>query len=204
MISLRYAWIVAIILALALIPTVIHSYLGLKASDGRQVKNIDTKLSGYTSRPTQRNANWGETIFNCFDWTERIYSDLSENKVRLFAGRSYDHKSLYHHPELTLSYGKNFTIKQQVSLSGPVEIPVKLLRYRDKIGLAAYALLYEDEFIGNPIKHQIKNSLNLLINAHKPITLFYVAQTDAAPATPFSDTPAAKILQQAIEDFRKK
>lgn len=203
MISFRFARYVAIMLGVALIPTVIHSYLGLRATDGRSVKNINTEISGYISQPTKRNTNWGEITFDCFDWFERTYRDPKGNLVRLFVGRSYDHKRLYHHPELALSYGENFNLKQQISLPGSPEIPVKLLSNRTNPGIVAYTLLFENRFIDNPIGHQIKNSLSLLISPGKPITLFYVAQANINPSTPFIETPAALILQHAIDDFRK-
>ncbi|PKM12350.1 MAG: hypothetical protein CVV13_05515 [Gammaproteobacteria bacterium HGW-Gammaproteobacteria-3] len=204
MITFRYAPLVTLVLILALIPTVIHSYLGLVAADGRQVKNIPTELVGAHARATQRSSNWGEDTFNCFDWFERIYHDPQGNAARLFVGRSYDHKSLYHHPELTLSYGNDFNLKQRVLLAGSPEIPLKLLSHKAKPGIAAYALLSEDQFIDDPIRHQIKSSLKALIKPRQALTLFYVAQANVDQATSFDQTLAARTLRQAIAEFRKQ
>lgn len=203
MISLRYAHYVAITLGIALIPTIIHSYLALTLADGRQVRNIDPEFSSYSSRPTKRQPNWGEVTFSCFDWLERIYLDSNGHQVRLFVGRSYDHKSLYHHPELALSYGEDFKLKQRVQLSGSPGIPVILLRKQTRPGIAAYALLYEDQFIEHPISHQIKHSLNQLLNPRKPLTLFYVSQPNVDRAIAFNETASAQVLRYAIEAFRK-
>ena len=49
MISARYALPVALVLMLALIPTVIHSYLGMKTDDGLSVKNIKPELGNFNS-----------------------------------------------------------------------------------------------------------------------------------------------------------
>ena len=57
MTSARYALPVALVLMLALIPTVIHSYLGLKTDDGLSVKNIKSVLDNFqfnTHKPTTR------------------------------------------------------------------------------------------------------------------------------------------------------
>src|SRR5664280_2539690 len=102
MISARYALPVAFVLMLALIPTVIHSYLGLKTDDGLSVKNIKPVLDNFYSIPTNRQPGWGEVTFGSEDWIERIYTDEQGKSLRLFVGRSYDHKRLYHHPELAL------------------------------------------------------------------------------------------------------
>lgn len=201
MISTRYALPVAFILFLALIPTVIHSYLGLTTNDGMSVKNIKPVLDNFTSIPTNRKPGWGEDTFGSEDWIERTYTDEQGRSIRLFVGRSYDQKRLYHHPELALSYAKDLSSAGQIRLPGKPEIPVNLLHNNMQPYMAAFVLIYDGKFIGNPISHQVKDSLNMLISARKPMTLFYIADDNAAKDTPFSKTPAASLLNKAIKDF---
>lgn len=201
MTSTRYALPVALLLMLALIPTVIHSYFGLTKNDGLSVKNIKPVLENFSSIPTNRNPAWGEQTFGSEDWFERIYKDEQGHSIRLFVARSFDHKRLYHHPELALSYGSDLSNGGLVFLAGPPAIPVNTLRNNMRTGLAAYVLLYDGKFIGNPIVHQVKDSLNLLVSAKKPMTLFYVADANAPSDAIFNNTPTANLLKKAIKDF---
>ncbi|GAB4254176.1 MAG: hypothetical protein Kow0065_00920 [Methylomicrobium sp.] len=201
MLSTRYSLLVAFALSLALIPTVIHNYLGLTTEDGRAVRHIAVRLGAFDSHPTQRNPNWGEITFGSNDWFERHYQDQHGRLVRLFAARAYDHKRLYHHPELALSYGGDFEDQGIVILKEASGLPVKLLRNRNGRGLVAYALHYDDQFIDHPIRHQLKESLELLISPRKPITLFYVSDNDTPKHVDFKDTPAARLLKSAVDDF---
>jgi hypothetical protein len=201
MISARYALPVSLVLMLALIPTVIHSYLGLKTDDGLSVKKIKPELGNYNSEPTNRQPGWGEETFGSVDWIERAYTDEQGKTLRLFVGRSYDHKRLYHHPELALSYAKDLRSEGRIRLHGQPEIPVNLLRNEMRPNMAAFALLYDGKFIDNPISHQIRDSLKQLISARKPMTLFYIADDNAPKNTAFIQSPAASLLNKAIKDF---
>lgn len=201
MISTRYALPVVLILVLALIPTVIHSYLDMKTNDGLSVTNIKPVLDSFNSTPTDRKPSWGQEIFGCEEWTERTYTDVNGKPLRLFVGRSYDHKRLYHHPELALSYAKGLTSTGIVNLPGQPEIPVNLLYNDARSNMAAFALYYDGKFIDNPISFQIQDSLKQLISAGKPMTLFYIADDNAANNTDFIQSSAATLLKSAIMDF---
>jgi len=202
MISTRYAIPVIILLALALIPTTIHSYIGATVNDGKSVQNIPLTLSNFTSTPAKRNAQWGEDIFGSTDWFERNYQDNQHTNVRLFVARAYDHKRLYHHPELALSYAQNLGKKEILQLPGHPEIPVHVLSKEDHSMRVAYVLLYDGQFIKNPITHQISTSLNLLVNARKPMTLFYASQSGPSANTTFDQSAVADLLSQAINSFQ--
>ena len=201
MTSARYALPVIFILMLALIPTVIHSYLGMKTDDGLSVKNIKSVQDNFNSTPTNRQPGWGEETFGSEDWFERIYTDEQGKSLRLFVGRSYDHKRLYHHPELALSYAKDLRSEGQIRLPGQPEIPVNLLRNNTQPNMAAFVLLYDGKFIDNPISHQIRDSLKQLISARKPMTLFYIVDDNAPKNTAFIQSPAASLLNKVIKDF---
>lgn len=201
MISTRHAPLVLFIIMLALIPTIIHSYLELKIGDNLSTRHISQVLGSYVSKPSQRKPGWGEDTFACYDWFERIYTNQQGKSVRFFVGRSYDHKKLYHHPELALSYGKDLRMVGEIQYSEQPTIAVKLLANETKPVIAAYALLYDKQFVGNAITHQIMSSIMQLITPRKPMTLFYVEEENASAKTIFSETDAALILERAIKDF---
>lgn len=201
MIAARYAIPVALMLMLALVPTVIHSYLNLTEEDGRSISNINSRLGNFTSTDTSRKAGWVKEIFDTDDWLERTYTSPEGKSLRLFVARSFDHKRLYHHPELALSYGKDLRGRGQIRLPGQVEIPVNLLHHEKQANMAAFVLFYDGHFIDNPISHQFKDALEQLVSARKPLTLFYVMDDNAADDIPFEKGPAADLLQKAINDF---
>lgn len=201
MISSRYALPVLLVLVVALIPTVIHSYLGATLDDGRTTAAIEPVLAGFTSAPAGRNPEWGREVFGSDDWIERIYRRPGEAPVRLFVARGYDQKKLYHHPELALSYGSNLRADGTRTLPGEPAIPVHLLRSRERDGLVAYALLYDGEFITDPISHQIGDAFNMLFGPARPMTLFYVADPRMPVNQPFPGSPPAEVLRAAIDSF---
>ena len=202
MISSRYAVWVTVILMIVLIPIVTHSYLNLKEDDGLSVKKINFVLTDYESMPTNRMPGWGKDTFGCEDWIERTYSDVAGKKFRLFVGRSFDHKRLYHHPELVLSYGKDLRDESVVWFAGQDKIPVKLLKNETGSSMVAIVLLYDGKFIENPILYQIKNALQELMGAKKPMTLFYmVDDNNEQKGTPFIQTSGGILLNKAIMDF---
>ncbi len=202
MISTRYAILVIILLALALIPTTIHSYIGATINDGKSAQNIPFTLGNFTSTPAKRNSQWGMDIFGSTDWFERDYQDNRRTNIRLFVARAYDHKRLYHHPELALSYAQNLGKKELLILPGHPEIPVHVLSKEDHSMQVAYVLLYDGQFIQNPITHQISTSLNLLVNARKPMTLFYASQSGPSANTEFGQSAVIDLLSQAINSFQ--
>jgi len=203
MISTRYLTLTCILLALALIPTTIHIYINAKFNDGRSVKNISTTLNSFSSVPTNRNDSWGEDIFGSSDWFERIYQKGVKNTIRLFAARGYDHKRLYHHPELALSYAKSLHKIAQHNLPNHNKTPVHVFSNDDNSLLVAYILLYDNEFIANPINHQLSESIRLLFNSRKLMTLFYASET-IIPGTQFEQSDLAPLLSLAIQSFQSQ
>jgi len=204
MISSRYAMLVIILLIIALIPTVIHSYIGATAIDGKSVQSIPSIFNNFMSTPSKRNAQWGKDIFDSEDWFERDYFDTQRTKIRLFVARSYNHKRLYHHPELALSYGEDLTNNNIIYTLEYPKIPIQILTNKDKSKLIAYTLLYDDELIRDPIMHQLGDSIRLLFNPRKPMTLFYVSQLVSHTKTPVEKSTAISILLSAIRSFRSQ
>jgi len=201
-ISSRFSLPVVLLLSLALIPTVIHNYMGLVIDDGLRVTKVNSRLGVFTSESTNRKAPWVKKIFDSDDWFERVYHDSIGSTVRLFVARSYDHKRLYHHPELALSYGQDIKSGGIVFLQlDQHKIPVHTLRSVAGEIVAAYVLHYDGAFIENPIAHQMFDSLNLLVSGRKSLTLFYLSDHDGEGVGGVIERPVVMVLLDAISDF---
>jgi len=201
MISTRHAASVALLLALALVPTAIHSYWGVVAVDGLRTTGVPEVLDGMSSTPTARRTPWVVSNFQSEDWIERTYRAGAEDVV-LFAGRSYDPKRLYHHPELALLRGYETSPVGTTYAPGHPEIPLHVVTTQkaDRRGVALYALLYDGRFIDNAVTFQLKTSAELLVSGRKPMTLFMASDLAGTPDRA-AESPAARVLLAAIAAF---
>jgi hypothetical protein len=189
------------LVALALVPTIIHSYSPTPDADVRVADAIPTDLAGFQGTSSGRNAGWGKRRFDSDDWVERVYSDGGGGALRLTVVRSYDAKRLYHHPELAITYPQAGYVGEEVRrFDQRRDIPVYVLKPEAGRRTAAfYALHYEGRFVENPIAFQIRTAAELLFSRRKPMTLFFVF--DRAPA-PADERPSAlTVLFDAIEAF---
>ena len=193
MISSRSLAATAALLALALIPTVVHTYVGITATDGRTSGAVAHQLKGVEGVDTQRSAGWVTQYFGTEDFIERRYG----TDVTLFVARGYDPKRLYHHPELALAYGRSYDSVNIVHVSSPAKsVPVHVLTGPG--GLACYALLYDDEFVEKPLQFQAKQAISMLFSPRRQMTLFFARES--ASADP-NESPAVRILLAAVESF---
>jgi len=192
------------LLVIALIPTTIHSYIGASEYDGKSIHAIPDTFNDFRSTPSKRYAQWGQEIFDAEDWFERDYFDNTQTQVRLFIAQSYNHKRLYHHPELGASYGQNLAHKTILTMPGASKIPVHILTNDDRSKLIAYVLLYDNEFIKDPIMHQLIDSTRLLVSARKQMTLFYASQPMQTDNTEFEKSATAALLLSAIQSFQSQ
>lgn len=200
MLSTRYAPAICLALALALIPTIIHSYAGVVTSDKLSTKAIPAQLGTYTSVPTKRPEDWGERHFDSHDWVERQYISGNDTVV-LTAVRSYDLKELYHHPELAVAYhSANFGQSRIETFAGRPDIPVHVLTGGDSGAVGLYVLHYDGRFISDPIRFQLRTAGELLFSGRKPMTLLFV-RDDAPTSDDPMKLPAAQLLLQAIQAF---
>jgi hypothetical protein len=204
-ISTRYLAPVCALLALACVPTVIHSYIGATESDGLTAAAVDTTLAGRAFSRSGRYAAWGREVYNAHDWIERIHRSQSGGSVRLFVARSYDLKKLYHHPELAVLHGTDLRPGGIARLRiGTDDLPVHLLDGPKGRGVAAYALLYDDRFVENPVQFQLRTSLALLVSRRKAMTIFLAYDDSTAASDPFEQSAVAQVLSQAIASFRSQ
>jgi hypothetical protein len=200
MLSTRFAVPVIVLLALAAIPTVIHSYFDSSVHDGRSARAIPAQLGGEFGIDAKRRANWGDERFASDDWVDRRYGRSPE--VKLVVARSFDAKKLYHHPELAVDYGESYETATTIRLPQRTDIPVHVLRRDSSNGsrVALYALHYDDGYVENPILFQLRTSFRSLFSRRMAMTLFFTAQDLPADAG-VGSSRAAALLIAAIETF---
>ena len=200
MIAHRYLPAVCVLFACALVPTLIHSYSDALPHDGRTAAAIPTLLAGYTSTPTSRNATWGKRRFDSDDWIDRNYSKGSR-RVRLTVVRSYDPKSLYHHPELAIDDSTAFSgVETQHDPARP-DMPIHVLAPAAGVNAAAaYVLHYGDRFVDNPIVFQLLTAGELLVTKRQAMTIFFALERGSSEVgSPLA--PPVDLLLAAVDDF---
>jgi len=200
-IASRFLPAVCALVGVTLVPTLIHSYADSTVDDGRSAQRMSATLAGYAGTPSTRDATWGRRRFESVDWTERLYTiDGKDLKVSVI--RSFDPKSLYHHPELAVAYGPSYVRTEVRRLPQKPEIPVHVLYTDVENGtVAMYALHYDDRFVQDPIMFQIRTSGELLFSRRKAMTLFFVTDGHASLTKSIESTPAARLLLAAVDEF---
>jgi hypothetical protein len=192
---------VCALVAVALVPTFIHSYTDSTVHDGRVTTSIPTSLGGYTGTPSGRNATWGQRRFDSEDWTERTYRSPAD-EVRLTVIRSYDAKALYHHPELAVTNGPSFVRTEIKRFSQQPDIPVHVLYTDNEAGmLAMYALHHGSTFVQDPIRFQLRTAGELLFSGRKAMTLFFLTDERVPSGIDIDALPSAGMFFAAIEQF---
>jgi hypothetical protein len=200
-ISYRYVPALCALILLPLVPTWIHSYSGLVRADGLTTAAVPDTLGAYRGSPSGRNATWGQRRFESDDWMERIYRQ-GPNEVRLTVVRSFDLKTLYHHPELAVAYGPSFARETIDRLPDRPDMPIHVLRPAvDGDATAMYVLLYGGRFVANPIAFQIQTAGELLVSGRQPMTLFFTTETNVPDGTAVKDLASAEVLSRAIDAF---
>lgn len=193
MISTKYLSAIAGLVAIALVPTVIHSYVRLTASDGRVTSAVASNLNGVVGTDTKRSPTWVQENFGADDFIERRYSDTT-----LFVARSYDLKSLYHHPELGAAYGRSYDTHRVQQVSTP-DGPVAMHVLTGTGGVACYVLLYDRQYVEDPLLFHAKQALVMLFSPRRPMTLFF-ARGGTRSAVP-EDSPVARLVLAALRSF---
>jgi hypothetical protein len=202
MISSRYAAATVLLIALALVPTVIHSYLDVTVDDGVSVQSIPETIDGMASRPTERKAAWVRTNFATAEWIERTY-EVDSRPVTLFAGRSYDAKRLYHHPELALLRGMSPSPAGTARVASAPRVPLFVIDTErgEQKGVAVYALLADGAFIENPISYQLRTSARLMVGGRRPMTLIMASDLTGDKGR-LDEAPATRLLVAALKSLQ--
>jgi hypothetical protein len=201
-VSYRFLPAVCLLLAGALVPTIIHSYSGAAFDDRRTTAAIPSVLAGFDSAPSDRDETWGKRRFDSDDWTEREYRNIGGEKLRLTVVRSYDPKSVYHHPELAVAYRTSFVGEEVRRFEPRPDIPVHVLKPGPGVGASAmYVLHYDTRFVDNPIAFQIRAAGELLFSKRRPMTLFFLFDEQANADVRVQDATQAGLMFAAIDGF---
>jgi hypothetical protein len=197
MIAARYARPVAALLAIALIPTVLHSYVGARSADGRRADRLPAQLSGLFGASTPRGGHWALEALDADEAIERQYGpDLT-----LFVARSYDVKRLYHHPELVVAYGRSFDAHSIVRFDQHEAIPVHVLSGPGRT--AAYVVQSAEGFVGDPFAYEMRSALPAMFRARRQATLFFVhGRDERAPIA--RDSPTIALLLSAVQSWQSQ
>jgi hypothetical protein len=201
MISDRYATLVGVMVALAIVPTAIHQVRGVRADDGLKATAAVAVVNGMDSAPTARKAEWVNKYFETSDWIERAYTGPG-SAVTLFVARSYDAKRLYHHPELALLRGSDTDLVGVKSVADRPDIPLFVMKTSKPgvTGLGVYALYYDGAFVKNPILFQLTSAGRLVFAPQRPMTLF-MASDSSGTVSQLASAPATRVLLAAIANF---
>lgn len=199
MISTRFLPALCALAAVTLVPVLIHSYSEMTISDGRSLAAIPESLTGYSGNPSGRNKTWGQRRFGSDDWIERIYRS-GNDEVKLTVIRSYDTKSLYHHPELAVSYGPSYNTSEVKRFAQRPDVPVHVL-YAPSRTVVMYALLYGDRFVEEPIRFQLGLAGELLFSGRRAMTLFFLTDEHIPPDTTIEALPSMGLFFEAIDRF---
>ena len=196
--SPRYTTATLALLALALVPTVVTSYVRGSVVEQPPLRDVlPDVMDGRISSPTNRKATTIKREFDSEDWAEREYAGIGEPPVKVLLVRSYDMKRLYHHPELAVSEA-DYDTARVVSVpttSGPVDVHV-LPASAGREGLAAYALLYRGRTITRPLLFQLTVAPDLLLLGRRPMTLVFAEQRGHAPEAG-EDLGRSRVVQSA-------
>ena len=198
MMSVRNSLALCLLLALALVPTVLHSYVGARVTEARPASALPQTLAGFSSTPTARDDAWAVRRFDSTDWVERRY-ERDGQEVVLTVVRSYDLKRLYHHPELAAAYGPVFVDHQVVELPDHAGVPVHELTAETEGVSARYVLQYSGRYVADPIRFQIRTAAALLFSKQKPMTLFFAFERHTTGSPERARKAAAELLFAAIE-----
>jgi hypothetical protein len=202
MIAPHFSLPVSVLLGLALIPTIIHEYVGLAVQDGRVTSAVSMDLAGFKGSATGRKSAWVVRKFDGTDWIERWYT-AENDRLQLLIVRSYDLKRLYHHPELAIVQDDDLISRGIIRLPKREYLPIHVLESSrtDGRGVALYALHYDKEFVDNPLRFQIRTAASLLVSGRRQMTLFFVHDSDVPPESSLKDLHATQVLLEAVDSF---
>lgn len=174
MISRRYVVALATMLALALVPTLRHGYLGyVEAAPKVTGASLPAALVGAPGIVRTTPPVWMPDTFSEDSWAETSYDVSGVGRLTLVVARGYDLKKLYHHPELGVLRGHNFERVRHTALTSGDPVFV-LENGADLQHSAVYALIYDNVWIGNPYLLQASSAVTSLWARRRPLTLVFV------------------------------
>jgi hypothetical protein len=196
--SARHASTTLVVLLFALIPTVVTTYVGRKVVETPRVSEaLPVVLDGRSSSATERKAGNIRREFDSEDWVERTYVAMGADPLTVLVVRSYDMKRLYHHPELAVS-NREYERDRVVTVEAGGRAEQVHVLPGTSTGLAAYALIYRGNTIGNPYAFQLRVAPELLLTGRRPLTLVFVEDPAGRDGDDVAGAPAVRALMAAV------
>jgi len=196
--STRYLTPTLVVLLLALVPTIVNSYVGRRLVETPALTEaLPSTLDGRSSSPTRRKATTIKREFASDDWVERAYATGGEHPITVLAVRSYDMKRLYHHPELAVTEHEYEAARliQVPGAGGSVNVHVLPGMQQS---LAAYALIYRGETVASPYVFQLRVAPELLLTGQRPLTLVFAEDPSGTGAGTLEQSPVVRAVVSAV------
>lgn len=198
MISSRHAVALLVLLAVALLPTVQHAYVGYTATAAKVTQELlPASMDGISGAPKPRTGGWMASTYSADSWAERSYAATGAAHVSLLVARGFDLKKLYHHPELGVLRGNSFQPLRRAEIDGR---PVHVLQNVADGDSAVYALIYEHDWVANPYVLQASSAFTSLWTGRRPLTLVFVYGSVLDRGQPTAT--AARLLKATVERLR--
>lgn len=207
MISTRYAWAAAALLAVALVPTAIHVYGAPEPlqADGL-AKRLPARLEGFGApRDGGRSVRFTLGQFGTRDFVTRRYPDSAAGDgLELFAARAWDAKKLFHFPDTALVRSGDKTEDRliEIRVAGGT-VPARLLEFTasERRILALYALFYGERPVARPVRFQVGLLPELMFGTREPMTLIFVRADATETSREVVETRLHNLLAAASEAF---
>lgn len=196
--SARYVTPTLVMMVLALVPTIVNSYVGRRVVETPSLAEaLPITLDGRPSSPTRRKATTIKREFASEDWVERAYATGAEHPITVLAVRSYDMKRLYHHPELAITE-REYQAARLVQVQGPAgPVDVHVLPGMQQ-SLAAYALIYRGRTVASPYVFQLRVAPELLLTGQRPLTLVFAEDQSGSGSDAVEQSPTVRAVAAAI------
>jgi hypothetical protein len=172
-ISRRYLVALSALLALALLPTIRHGYLGyVEAATKVTAASLPAEVVGTPGVATTTPPVWMPDTFSEDSWAEKTYDVSGVGRLTLVVARGYDLKKLYHHPEIAVLRGRTFEPVRHAALAGGEPVYVLVNRSNERES-AVYALVYDNSWVGNPYLLQMSSAFTSIWARRRPLTLVF-------------------------------
>ena len=204
LLSRRFVPQLAVLAGLALIPVLLHSYLGHRRDECAD----PFRLVPSTNIDKPERDAYMKARLSAFQWREgKVTGANGEPPLSYTIVRSYDAKNLYYLLERRLLNKEPDEEKRvSVSLDG-VMLPIRTLRFDPEPGsrtgsLAAYLLVYDGEPVDDPYLNQLLAApANILLGA-LPMTAFFVAAALEVDQSETVRTRQIEWLEQSWRSYR--
>lgn len=196
MISRRHATPLALVLTVALLPTLRHGYTRFVLPAVQITpRDLPPTLGSIPGADRELGRAWMVNTYDADSWAQRTYALPGRGEFSLFVARGFDLKKLYHHPELGILRGHSFSPARRTPLDAAGS-PVFVLEGTSSEDAAVYALLYEGQWVANPYMMQLYSAVTSLWGGRRPLTLVLVHGDVLVDGRPREETAA--LIRDAV------